>query len=54
MSRWACTPLAWITDAIGNTMAAAIRPCTAPAITLPTATSHTGMGARTRSSISLV
>ena len=40
--------------ASGNTTAAATRPWTAPAESLPAATAHTGNGAITRSSISRV
>src|SRR5436309_6425851 len=54
MARWADTFLACTTDAMGNTMTAAIRPWIAPVVTLPMATSDTGRGASTRSSISLV
>ena len=45
----ACT-----TAAIGNTMAAASSPCSAPNTTFSSATSTTGSGASTRSSISFV
>jgi hypothetical protein len=45
-----CTPGAWITEAIGKTMSAAIRPWIDPATTLPIATRAIGKGASTRSS----
>ena len=46
--------LAWTTAAIGNTIAAASRPWMAPNTTFSIATSDTGSGASTRSSISFV
>ena len=46
--------LACTTAAIGNTIAAASNPCIAPNTTFSTATSDTGSGASTRSSISFV
>ncbi len=52
--RWASTPLAWTTEAMGRTMTAEMRPCTAPDRTLAMATSQMGQGAWTRSSISRV
>ena len=52
--RWASTPLAWTTEAMGRTSAAEISPCTAPDRTLAMATSQMGHGAWTRSSISRV
>ncbi len=52
--RWAVTPAACTTEAIGSTMAAEIKPWTAPESTLAMATSQIGQGACTRSSISLV
>ncbi len=42
--RWASTPLAWTTEAMGSTMMAEIRPCTAPERTLAMATSQMGHG----------
>ena len=52
--RWASTPCAWTTAAIGNTISAAISPWAAPDRTFATATSQIGHGACTRSSISRV
>ena len=52
--RWACTPGACTTEAIGSTMAADRTPCAAPESTLAIATSQIGHGAWTRSSISRV
>ena len=46
--------LACTTAAIGNTIAAASSPWIAPKMTFSSATSDTGSGASTRSSISLV
>ena len=51
-SRW--TGVAGTNIASGNTIAAAIRPWSAPATTFSTATLQTGSGAITRSSISLL
>ena len=53
-ARWACTPGACTTEAIGSTMAADSRPWAAPESTLAMATSQIGQGACTRSSISRV
>src|SRR4029077_9984874 len=52
--RWASTPGACTTDAIGSTMAADSIPWAAPDSTLAIATSQIGQGAWTRSSISRV
>ena len=52
--RWACTPGACTTEAIGSTMAADKMPWAAPDSTLAMATSQIGHGACTRSSISRV
>ena len=52
--RWALTPVAWTTAAIGNTISAASTPWTDPESTFEMATSQIGHGAWTRSSISLV
>ena len=52
--RFASTPAACTTEAMGRTMAAEISPCTAPDRTLEMATSQIGQGACTRSSISRV
>src|SRR5215472_13077074 len=52
--RWACTPDACTTAAIGSTMIADSTPWAAPDTTLATATSQMGQGACTRSSISRV
>ena len=52
--RWASTPGACTTEAIGSTMAADSTPCAAPDSTLAIATSQMGQGAWTRSSISRV
>src|SRR6476619_6936366 len=49
-----CTGVAGTNLAIGNTMIAATRHCAAPATIFSTATSSTGNGASTRSSISFV
>ena len=49
-----CTPVEWTTAANGNTMSAANTPWVAPENTLAIATSPTGQGAWTRSSISRV
>ena len=54
MWRCASAPRAWMTAAMGNTMAAAMMPCTAPDSTFAMATSQMGHGAWTRSSISRV
>src|ERR1700722_4805272 len=43
--RWASTPLACTTEAMGRTMMAEIRPWTAPDSTLPMAPNQTGQGA---------
>jgi hypothetical protein len=48
------TSFAGTTAAIGNTSRAASSPWIAPDVTFPSATSATGSGARTRSSISFV
>ena len=53
-SRWALTPLAWTTEAMGRTMAAEMSPWIAPERTFSQATSQIGQGAWTRSSISRV
>ena len=52
--RWACTPGACTTEAIGSTMIADSTPWAAPDSTLAMATSQIGQGACTRSSISRV
>lgn len=52
--RWASTPLAWTTEAMGRTSVAEMGPWTAPDSTLAMATSQIGHGACTRSSISRV
>ena len=52
--RWAVTPGACTTEAIGSTMIAESTPCAAPDSTLAMATSQIGHGAWTRSSISRV
>ena len=49
-----CTGVAGTNLAIGKTMTAAMRHWSAPATIFSTATSSTGSGARTRSSISFV
>src|SRR5579875_4128814 len=54
MEKSAWTPGECTTLAIGKTMTAAMRPWTSPKRTLDPATSHTGHGAWTRSSISRV
>ena len=52
--KWTCTPSAWTTAAIGNTITAEMTPWTAPESTFAIATSQMGHGACTRSSISRV
>ena len=52
--EWASTPAAWMTEAMGSTMTAEIKPWMAPERTLAAATSQMGHGAWTRSSISRV
>ena len=52
--RWASTPGACTTEAMGSTMIADSTPCAAPDSTFSIATSQIGHGAWTRSSISRV
>ena len=49
-----CTGVAGTIAAIGNTISAANRPLSMPAVTFSIATSQIGIGASTRSSISRV
>ena len=51
---WRCTGVAGTIAAIGNTSSALTAPLSAPAVTFSIATRSTGIGARTRSSISRV